>query len=256
MSGQNDTFETLVQEAWAQGIQGWDWSYLDGRWEEEPLPWDYPSLVRACMANAGSLLDIGTGGGELLSSLGPFPHLAIATEAYPPSVGLAGQTLTPLGVTLLHTTDDTTVPLPLADDSLDLVINRHADHAAEELFRILRPGGCFLTQQVGGQNLFRLNEIFQEEPHFLYDYWTLGYAKHELEAAGFTILDAREAFPETCFLDIGAVVYLLKIIFWQVPGFDIHKDRATLKQVHAGIQQRGLLETHSDRFLIDALQPL
>jgi SAM-dependent methyltransferase len=162
--------------------------------------------------------------------------------------------LTPLGVTLLHTADDIAVPLPLADDSLDLVINRHANHAAEELLRILRLGGRFLTQQVGGQDQFRLNEIFQDDPHFEYSDWTLAYAVNELEAAGFTILDAREAFPETRFLDIGALVYYLKIIEWQVPDFDIHKDRAILKQVHAEILQRGFLETHQHRFLIEALK--
>ncbi len=54
---------------------GWDFSYLSRteRMTSEPLPWSYGSLVIAAMAGAGSMLDMGTGGGEFLSALRPFP---------------------------------------------------------------------------------------------------------------------------------------------------------------------------------------
>jgi SAM-dependent methyltransferase len=249
-----ETFENLVQEAWAKGIQGWDWSYLEGRWATEPLPWDYPSRARQRITAASRMLDIGTGGGELLSTLGPFLSGSLATEAYPPSVGLAGRTLAPWGVQVVQTADDVSIPLPVASESLDLVLNRHAGYSPAELFRILRPGGRFLTQQVGGKNQFRLNELFQNQPYFMYAYWTLDYALDALEKAGFTILEQREAHPATRFLDIGAVVYFLKIIDWQVTGFSVEKDLDTLRHVHEAIQREGCLTTWGHNFLIEAVK--
>ena len=39
-----ELIEYLKQEE-AKGISGWDFSYLDGRWEDEELPWDYRKIV-------------------------------------------------------------------------------------------------------------------------------------------------------------------------------------------------------------------
>jgi SAM-dependent methyltransferase len=255
VSGAKNSFEILAQEAWNHGIQGWDWRFLDGRMEAEPLPWDYAVLARQRMPGTGCMLDIGTGGGELLSTLGPFPACTIATEAYPPSVGLAARTLKPYNIQVLWTDDGVSIPLPLAPGALDFVINRHAGYDPVEVFRVLRPGGRFLTQQVGGKDQLRLNELFQDEVHFIYSDWTLERARNDLEEAGFTILEANEAFPKTRFLDIGAVVYYLRIIDWQVPGFDVEKDRETLSQIHAAIQKEGWLTTWQHRFLVEAIKP-
>ena len=255
MNQTEDSFETLVQQAWEHTIQGWDWSYLAGRTSSASLSWDYSSLARQRMVEAQAMLEIGTGGGELFSTLGPYPRLTLATEAYPPSVELAGRTLHQVGVSVVQTADDIRFALPFAAQSLDLVINRHASYSAAELFRILRPGGRVLTQQVGGRNEFRLNEIFQEEPHFIYGYWTLDYAVQELLQAGFSILRQQEEFPEIRYYDIGAVVYFLKIIDWQVPGFTPQKQWDKLLQVHQYIQEHGYLPTWGHNFIIEAVKP-
>ena len=255
MNQTEDSFETLVQQAWEHGIQGWDWSFLQGRTSSASLSWDYPSLVRQRMVEAQAMLEIGTGGGELFSTLGPYPRLTLATEAYPPSVELAGRTLRQVGVPVVQTDDNIQIALPFANQSLDLVINRHASYSAAELFRTLRPGGRMLTQQVGGKNEFRLNELFQDDPHFIYGYWTLEYAVQELLQAGFTILSQQEEFPEIRRYDIGAVVYFLKVIDWQVPGFTPQKYWDKLRQIHQTIQEHGYLASWQHSFIIEALKP-
>ena len=50
-------------------FKGWDFSYLDGRIEEEKLPWDYKSFICKYLNKDDMLLDMGTGGGEFLLSL-------------------------------------------------------------------------------------------------------------------------------------------------------------------------------------------
>jgi SAM-dependent methyltransferase len=146
--------------------------FTSGRIVESPLPWDYCRLVREKFEPEGSLLDIGTGGGELLASLQPLPKHTVATEAWPPNFQVARARLEPLRVQVLsHEYDGQ--PLPLKAGQFDLVINRHAGYTPAELYRLLKPGKFFITQQVGGANNFRLNEWLQEKPEFIYADWQL-----------------------------------------------------------------------------------
>ena len=77
--------ETL-KENWVEeenhAFSGWDFSHLDGRMSEEPLPWDYRAIVRSYLDKDKNLLDMGTGGGEVLMSLDPAPGKTWATEGY------------------------------------------------------------------------------------------------------------------------------------------------------------------------------
>ena len=51
-------------------ITGWDFSYINGRYEEErDLPWDYEAIVRHFLNADMNILDYDTGGGEFLLSL-------------------------------------------------------------------------------------------------------------------------------------------------------------------------------------------
>ena len=50
----------------AASFSGWDFSHLDGRWQEGGIPWDYGEIVREFLQDSMELLDMGTGGGEFL----------------------------------------------------------------------------------------------------------------------------------------------------------------------------------------------
>ena len=55
-------------------IHGWDFSHIEGRYTEETdLPWSYEQTVRRYLTPEARLLDVDTGGGEFLLSLG-HPH--------------------------------------------------------------------------------------------------------------------------------------------------------------------------------------
>src|SRR5438034_10775741 len=92
-------FDRLLAEAVAAPFSGWDFSWLEGRRVEEEdtqTTWDYDERPRKRIQAAAFLLDLGTGGGARLSQLGPFPPLAVATEAYGPNVPVATRPLQPL----------------------------------------------------------------------------------------------------------------------------------------------------------------
>ena len=92
------TSDQLIADALEAPIRGWDLSWLEGRAEEAPPPWEYTAIVREAAASSRRMLDIDTGGGEFLARLAPFPGSVVATEGYPPNVGVAGTRLMPLGV--------------------------------------------------------------------------------------------------------------------------------------------------------------
>ena len=68
-----------AEEAIAQ-IHGWDFSHIEERYaEEDDLPWDYRAAILARLRPDMRILDLDTGGGEFLRSLGHPPKNAHAT---------------------------------------------------------------------------------------------------------------------------------------------------------------------------------
>jgi hypothetical protein len=127
-------FEELVSEALGAPFAGWDFSWLAARSTAGRLPWNYRAEVTARAAAAGSLLDMGTGGGERLSRLSPRPERTVATESWPPNVPVAAARLHPLGIPVVqdegapdNTSQHGTGPgrLPFGNGVWGLVANRH-----------------------------------------------------------------------------------------------------------------------------------
>jgi len=245
-------FLEQIDEAWKAPFSGWDFSWLEGKYSEADPTWDYRAMARQRIAGARALLDMDTGGGELLAELAPLPALTCATETWAPNIPVARERLEPLGVRVFTPADDQ--HLPFEDAAFDLVLNRHGSFNAGELMRVLRPGGLFLTQQVGGRNQVRLNEVLQG-PEYEYSEWTLENAREQLAGAGFDLLQAREEFPEVQFLTIGGLVYYLRVISWQIPGFTPQAYLEQLFAVYEQIQREGRLVSHEHRFLIEARRP-
>lgn len=254
MNVNKQDFCTLVNDAWEHGFSGWDFSYVSQRMIESMLAWDYRQIILERFKDVSSLLDMDTGGGEFLSSLQPLPVVTVATEGYPPNVLIARDHLSPLGVQVVDTWD--AIPLPFEDNTFDLVINRHGSYRPGEVCRVLKPGRNFITQQVGGGNCIGLNEMLQEKVEFQYSYWTLNHAIQELEEGGFLIVDRREDYPALDFTDIGAVVYYLKVISWQVSDFTPEKYYDRLCQIHNIIRETGKFTVFEHRFYIEAQKPI
>lgn len=242
-------FERLVDEALQQKFSGWDFAYVANRMVESQPSWNYRQIVGERIKDANSLLDLDTGGGELLSSLQPLPPVTYATEGFPPNVPIARRCLEPLGIKVFDTIAH--VPLPFEENFFDLVLNRHGSYLPSELYRILKPGKSFITQQVGGRNCIRFNEVLGDEVGYTYADWTLERAIRELEESGFTIVDKREEYPLVEFRDIGAIVFFLKVISWQVSDFTVEKYYEKLGAIHNEIQETGRFVATEHRFYLE-----
>lgn len=239
------------QEEEAAHIHGWDFSHIHGRYEEEnDLPWDYEEIVRQYLYSDLDILDYDTGGGEFLLSLDhPYSRTA-ATEGYPPNVKLCSEKLLPLGIHFRECHDPSKVPFE--DESFDLVINRHGDFEAGELFRILRQNGLFITEQVGGDNDRDLVEMVLPETEKPFPHLNLTEQRKHFEDAGFEIVRAEEAYRPIKFYDVGAFVWFAHIIEWEFSDFSVDKCFEQLLKMQKMIDKDGRIEGTIHRYLIVA----
>jgi SAM-dependent methyltransferase len=239
------------KEEYKAPFSGWDFSHLKDRLFDESPPWDYIEMARQFVQKSEAVLDIGTGGGELFASLAPFPKHAVATESWEPNIPVARNKLEPTGVKVVgvKSEDDT----PFKDGEFDTVLNRHADFKPAEIYRILRPGGTFLTQQVGGNNLWDLAEEF--DATLPYKKLTFDYWQREIQDAGLVLKQAEEWQGKMEFMDIGALAYFIKAVPWQVPGFDIDRDIHYLEKLHHKLENGERLAYTQIRFLFQAEKP-
>lgn len=250
-------YEDYIAQAMSAEFSGWDFSSLidSGRFEEDDLDWSYEETVKAHFRDAKTLLDMGTGGGEVLASLAPLPETVFATEGWEPNLDIAGKRLAPLGVNVIYAPES---PLPPYNDSLpfesgffDLIINRHEAYSPKEIKRLLKGECFFITQQTGAMSVANLVlDLMGSGTRF--SHWNLMSAVTELEDAGFKIHKKREQLVPLRFYDIGAVVYYLKNIPWLVHDFDPVKYEKQLRFIDSVIYSRGFYQSILHNFLIIA----
>ena len=256
------TFEELVAEAQAAPVSGWDFSWLTARSSsEDPLPWDYRAEVARHAADAESLLDMGTGGGEWLARLAPHPQHTIATEAWPPNVPVAAQRLRQAGIRVVQdegaadnmAEDPGRGRLPFRDGAFTLVINKHEAFLAAEVSRVLAPGGAFVSQQVDTRTYDGLYDALglpvPEGPAS----W-LRLAERQLRDAGLTVRRAEAGEQLDRFADVAAIIYYLRLVSWAVPGFTVERFAGRLRELHDTLAAWPVA-VRQHRFLVVATKP-
>ncbi|MBI2971693.1 MAG: methyltransferase domain-containing protein [Candidatus Aenigmarchaeota archaeon] len=229
-------------------FQGWNFSYLKGRYKEGEPNWNYKSIAKRLIKKSDSVLDMATGGGEAFSEiLTAFKRKkAVAIEGYKPNASVARKNLRKQGVKVIYANE--TKKLPFKDEEFDLVLNRHGGFNANELARIISSGGLFFTQQVDGRNLKDLMKEFETVPKWESN--TLSNVSKQLKHVEFEIVKAEEWEGKTIFKDVGALIYFLRAIPWIVDDFSFKKHRTTLERFQKRIESKGKLEFTARRFLI------
>jgi len=262
-------FDQLLAEAMTAPFSGWDFSWLaDRRVEEEDSRWDYDERARKFIQRAASLVDLGTGGGERLSQLGPFPPLAVATEAYGPNVPIARLRLQPLGVTVVQThpgVHDTRGPqpdgsfserrLPFPAAHFELVLAHSSAFCPAEVFRVLRPGGTLLTAQGAPPLSPTLADVLRGPvPE-----WAQAGQGWDIDAtlaeAGFETIRKLDVFPSTTYRDIAAVVFVLRAVPWTITDFTVGGYRERLYQLHRQIKREGGFTVRGHHRLLEMRKP-
>ena len=249
------SFDELVDEAAAVPVEGWDFSWLDGRATEQRPSWGYQRLLGERLAAATAALDIQTGGGEVLAGAGAenFPPTLVATEGWPPNLAKATALLHPLGAVVVA--DHEEPPLPFADGAL-----RPGDQSP--------PGhGPLVGDRPRARTRRHLLRATCRRRHQRRDQRVLpGTARpgdgrdHEVEAdqaraAGLEIVQCRNERLQLEFFDVGAMVFFLRKVVWTVPDFTVDRYRDRLRDLHDQIQRDGVFRSTMSRTLFEATKP-
>jgi SAM-dependent methyltransferase len=232
-------------------FEGWDFTYIDRRSSQGEPPWSYRDRAAELIRASKRLLDVDTGGGEFLSSLGPLPTATTAIEAYHPNVGIARARLAALGVAV----EEVAVGArwPFDDAAFDLILNRHGHINAREIARTLAPGGVFFSQQVASDNLSDLAATLGVAT--AHDDNSLAAVTARFEAEGLVIVRGETWTGQQTFRDVGALVYFLKAVPWIVPGFSVESHRSMLAGHQERLEAVGVLAFSISRFLVEANRP-
>lgn len=237
---------------WGEPVGGWDFSRFGDRLNGDAPPWSYVDLARDALRRASAVLDLGTGGGEVLVSLADLlPPGTVATEGWPRNVPVARAALAPHGIEVVQYDPEADPRMPFADHRFDLVLDRHEAYHAAEVARVLRPGGTFLTQQVDGRDLADLAELLGGS-HTAYPHVRLDHFRSGLEAAGLAVDLAEEWAGDLRIADVDTLVGYLAMAPWTVEGFTVESRADTLLRLHHEGMPRAFTQR---RFVLRAHQP-
>lgn len=246
---ENDLKSLWKKEA-QLSMHGWNFDHLEGRWLNKETPWDYRQIVLKYLPQNARLLDMATGGGEMLLSFKHSNTQTAVTESWLPNIKVAMERLLPLGIKVYPTKRED--ELPVKDDSLDFITNSHAAFNSALIYKKLRTGGFFVTEQVGATNNFSLSRYLDESYVPPYPENTLLNSVINLKSAGFKILLAKQSFPELVFLDVGAIVYYATVIPWEFKKFNVDQCFDKLLKLQELIDNKQHISTNEDRFIIVA----
>lgn len=258
-------FETHV--VWARSVpltvpdRGAVEGRVVGRVLEDAVPWDYAALARELVAGGrGPVLDLGTGSGGLLASFAPLPAGSAATEGWPPHLPVARRRLAPLGVEVRATGRADEV-LPFLDRQFDVVLARHEEFDPDEVRRVLRPGGVFVTEQLDSRDGIRVCAALGAELPWDPDSVTLDGAVDVLRGAGFVVDVAREHEGLRRYRDLGSLLGSLRTTASPVPELApltpeaVARFEAPLRALHLHFAAGHEFVDEAPRFLVVARAP-
>jgi hypothetical protein len=228
-------------------IKGWDFSHIRERYrEEDNLPWDFGSIIKSYLRESDYLLDMETGGGEFLLSFLLNPKHTSAIEGYEPNIKICEDRLIPLGIDFKPA--DGGDELPFKDNYFDIITNRHGEYNINELKRVLKSGGLFLTQQVGAENDRELVELLIGDVDIPFPKAYLNISKEEFIENGFEIVEEAEAYRPIEFYDVGALVWFARIIDWEFPYFEVEKYKENLFKAQEILEKEGVIRGRIHRY--------
>jgi SAM-dependent methyltransferase len=248
--------DDLLDEGFGLDVEAyWGAGFLPGRYLPGETSWTWAGVVDPHLRDTAALLDLGTGEGGQLAGLPGLPALTVATEEWLATVPAATATLRPRGIHLVvcGTARENTHPekpprpgLPFADASYDVVLSRHTAFAADEVRRVLRPGGTFVTQQVGSDETASVRALLGLET--APEGWDLAEAVRQAEAGGLTVTGSGEERPVTVFADVAALIGYLRTIPWAVPELD----REAMRPMFERLYRLDRIEAVTHRFWLAA----
>ncbi|MFC1960324.1 class I SAM-dependent methyltransferase [Chloroflexota bacterium] len=248
---ENLTRESLLKiAASVDERHGWDFTHV--RDLRDPVPWSYGEVVRHYLTPTTRVLDVGTGGGERFINLASYFGQGVGIDLSPAMVDTARGNLTPTLAAKVSFEVMSADDLRLPAESFDVVLNRHSIVNADQIIRVLKPGGHFITQHVGSRNTANICAAFGCDPGGAYNPRTdQGWDDLQDAFACYGCFIEAEAEYDVpyIFTDLSSFVFWLKAI--PMPqDFDMGRHWEQVAQIVAGANTTRGVESNEHRQLM------
>ena len=228
---------------------GWDFSRVrDGR---DPVPWDYVDVVRQYLKPDDDMLDVGTGGGEVFLSLAGHFGSGHGTDVGEEMIAAAQLNRKTRQITNVEFSVMPAERLTFADDTFDVVLNRHSVIHVGEVLRVLRPGGYFITQSIGHRNTQVIFAAYDWTIADLADeFWLpLPQVAEQFQQQGSAVRAIAEYDVPYWFEDVESLVFWLKAVPLPEP-FDMNKHWQGVNRIIKTCTTSRGIETNEHRELL------
>jgi hypothetical protein len=220
--------------------RGWDFSSMSVL--RQPVPWDYQSVVLNFLRPTDDVLDVGTGGGEKLTSLAASFRRGVGIDVDPDMIRLARQHSAARNLEFRVCSER----LETIAETFDVVINRHAPFDLAAVAGHLKPGGFFVTQQVGDRNMACVRAALGQPGG------PPPIDRQEVLASGLRLLAFGEYDVEYVVRDIKSLVFWLNALdsmHADLDGSAALASASVLNRILAGnVDERGFV-TNEHRYL-------
>lgn len=221
--------------------KGWDFSKMNT--QRQPVPWKYLDIIPLYLKNKDHTLDIGTGGGENFLKLSKLFKLGVGIDIDPEMVQVARYNGKEVSNTSFYQDSE---HLENTKKQFDMVINRHAPFDFTSTFNHLKPGGYFITQQVGEKNMLNIKKVMNKVTN------TPTIIANEIKKTGFKLLAFMEYNVEYVVLDVESLVFwlhALDMLHADFQGSETLKNVKLFNQILEGnINESGFV-TNEHRYL-------
>ena len=180
---------------------------------------------------ADDVLDVGTGGGEKLLAFSRHFGRGVGIDPDPEMAWAAREN--GAGQTKVTFAEMAAEDLEFPEASFDVVLTRHAPVAVPEVVRVLKPGGYFVTQGIGDQNMANVSAEFGTVGTAHYD------AEYRSQVDGF-VSHGCEVVATGAYTVRYWVKDVPSLIFWfkalasgnEIPaGFSIDRNGAVVRRI-------------------------
>jgi SAM-dependent methyltransferase len=220
--------------------RGWDFGGMNVL--RQPVPWDYHDVVLRYLRSSDVVLDVGTGAGERLRDLAASFGQGLGIDIDPDMVRLARENPAP-GNLRFRVGSERLESVP---GTFDVILDRHAPFDLSAIAAHLRPGGYFITEQVGERNMACVKAALGQPPS------PPAIGREAVAASGLRPLAFLEYGVEYVVRDIESLVFWLNALDLAHADLDGRSALATaaiLNRVLAGnVDDRGFV-TNEHRYL-------
>ncbi|OKP91525.1 SAM-dependent methyltransferase [Paenibacillus sp. P3E] len=234
-------------------INGWDFSKLQVT--SEGIEWNFYEEVIRRSKGTDVLLDVGTGGGENVLSIASSFHSVFGIDISSGMMETAKSNLNKANVSNVEFKQMSSDHLEFSFDSIDVVSCCHAPFFSNEVAKVLKNGGTFLTQQVSEGDKLDLKNAFGRGQAFGVADGTLKETYiRELKEAGFQSVESFDYNAVDYYHRPEDLLFLLKHTPI-IPHFGYEdKDFQILNDFIENNQTPKGIITNSKRFLIIAIK--